>query len=238
MNRVFLDLGFIQIYWYSLLIALGLFVGIIIILKEAKRQKISEDFFVNLIFYGTIFAIIGARLYYVLFNWSYYSNHFVEIFEIWNGGMAIHGSMLAGGLFVIYYCMKSKVRFLKVIDIIVVGLIIGQAIGMKIGANYYHPTFLYESIWNLLGFIILLIARRFKYIHVGQITAIYMMWYGLGRFIIEGFRTDSLMLGSFRMAQIVSICMFVVGLVLFIIKFRMSRFDDRYNKEIVSEVNN
>lgn len=262
MSRVFLDLGFFQIYWYSLLIALALFVGIVIMLIEVRRQKMSEDFFINLIFYGTIFAIVGARLYYVLFNWSYYSEHVIEILEIWNGGLAIHGAMLGGGIFTIFYCRKCNVRFLKVIDIIVVGLIVGQAIGrwgnffnqeayggvvsleylqglhlpefiingMKIGANYYHPTFLYESLWNILGFIILLIFRRLRYTHVGQVTALYMIWYGIGRFFIEGLRTDSLMLGSLRMAQLVSIGMVVVGLVLFIQKLRMSRFDDQYNK--------
>ncbi len=261
MNRIALDLGFFQLYWYSILIALGLFVGIVIIIREARRQKIKEDFFINLIFYGTIIAIIGARLYYVLFNWSYYSQHVVEIFEIWNGGLAIHGAILAGGLFVLYYSLKSKQRVLKVVDIIVVGLIIGQAIGrwgnffnqeayggvvsltflqnlhlpefiingMKIGANYHHPTFLYESLWNLLGFVILLIVRRFRYTHTGQPTAVYMMWYGLGRFFIEGLRTDSLMLGNIRMAQLVSVLMFVAGLILFINKFRQSRFDDQYN---------
>ena len=261
MSRVAIDFGFFQLYWYSLLIAFGLLVGITIILREAKRQKISEDFFINLIFYGTIFAILGARAYYVIFNWSYYSTHLMEIFEIWNGGMAIHGSIIAGGLFVIYYCRKEHVRTLKIIDIIVVGLIIGQVIGrwgnffnqeayggvvslsylkslhlpdfiidgMKIGANYYHPTFLYESLWNLVGFVMLLIARRFRYIHVGQPTALYMIWYGIGRFFIEGLRTDSLMLGKLRMAQLVSIVMVIAGLVLFVYKFKKSRFDDQYN---------
>lgn len=261
MSRVALDLGFIQIYWYSIMIALGLFVGVSIILIEAKRQKISDDYMINMIFLGTLIAIFGARLYYVIFNWSYYSNHLIEAFEIWNGGLAIHGAMLFGGLFIIYYSHKNKQNFAKIIDIIVVGLIIGQAIGrwgnffnqeaygsvvtleylqnlnlpefiingMKIGSSYYHPTFLYESIWCLIGFIMLLIARRFRYIHVGQITALYMMWYGLGRFIIEGLRTDSLMFGSFKMAQLVSILMIIFGLGLFIYKYRKSRFDDQYN---------
>lgn len=262
MSRVAIDLGFIQIYWYSLMIALGLLVGVSVILIEAKKQKISEDYFINLIFYGVILAIIGARLYYVIFNWQYYSKHLIEIFEIWNGGLAIHGAMISGGLFVIYYSKKFKFDFVKIIDIIVVGLIIGQAIGrwgnffnqeayggivsleylkslclpefiinnMKIGTNYYHPTFLYECIWNIVGFVILIIVRRIKYIHVGQPTAIYMMWYGLGRLIIEGLRMDSLMLGNFRAAQLVSIVMIIVGVILFVAKQRKSRFDDRYNE--------
>lgn len=263
MNRVAIDLGFIQIYWYSIMIAVALLFGLVVILREAKKKDISEDFFINLIFYGVILAIIGARLYYVIFNWEYYADHFIEIFEIWNGGLAIHGGMIAGGLFVIFYSKKNRFNVMKVIDIIVVGLIIGQAIGrwgnffnqeayggvvsleflkalpipsfivegMKIGGSYHHPTFLYESIWCFIGFIGLLFVRRIRYIHVGQITAIYMMWYGLGRLIIEGLRTDSLMLGNFKVAQIVSILMILVGAIMFIVKQRKSKFDDRYNEE-------
>ena len=263
MSRVAIDLGFIQIYWYSIMIAIALLVGLTVILFEAKKKKISEDFFINLIFYGVIIAIFGARLYYVIFNWEYYSAHFIEIFEIWNGGLAIHGGMIAGGIFVLLYSRKFKFNMLKVIDIIVVGLIIGQAIGrwgnffnqeayggivsldflqslpipdfivegMKIGGSYHHPTFLYESIWCLIGFIGLLVVRRLRYIHVGQITAVYMMWYGLGRLIIEGFRTDSLMLGDIRVAQLVSIIMIVSGALLFVFKQRKSKFDDRYNED-------
>lgn len=270
MSRVALDLGFLQIYWYSIMIALALLVGVSIMLIEAKKQKISEDNFINLIFYGTLVGIVGARLYYVIFNWSYYSSHLIEILEIWNGGLAIHGAMITGGLFVIYYCKKVNFSILKIIDIIVVGLIIGQAIGrwgnffnqeaygrvvsleflqslhlpefiingMKIGANYYHPTFLYESIWCLIGFIILLIARKFRYIHVGQITALYMIWYGLGRFMIESLRTDSLMLGNFKMAQIISILMIIIGIIIFVYKYRKSRFEDQYNlnEEVIVSV--
>lgn len=270
MSRVAIDLGFIQIYWYSLMIALGLFFGVMVILMEARRQKIDEEFLINLIFYGVIFAILGARIYYVLFNWTYYSKHFVEIFEIWNGGLAIHGAMIGGGLFTIFYSRNNKCSFVKLIDVIVVGLILGQAIGrwgnffnqeayggvvslsflqnlhlpqfiidgMKIGSQYHHPTFLYESLWNLVGFVILLIVRRRNYIKNGQITATYMMWYGVGRLIIEGMRTDSLMLGSLRMAQLVSIAMIIIGAVIFVIKIRKPRFEDLYNTDSGLKIGN
>jgi len=263
MSRVALDLGFIQIYWYSLMIALGLLVGVSVILYEGKRQRISEDFLINLIFLGVIFAILGGRVYYVIFNWSYYQKHFVEVFEIWNGGMAIHGAIIVGGIFSVYYARKYKYNVIKIVDIIVLGLIIGQAIGrwgnffnqeayghavgldflqglhlpnfiidgMKIGNTYYHPTFLYESLWNVIGFIILMIVRKLRYLHLGQLTSIYMMWYGSGRFFIEGLRTDSLMLGSFRMAQIISVIMFLFGLALFIYMMLKSKFEYRYNNE-------
>ena len=267
MSRVALDLGFIQIYWYSIMIALGLFVGVSVILYEGRRKKIAEDFLINLIFLGTLFAILGGRIYYVIFNWGYYSRHLMEMFEIWNGGMAIHGAIIAGGIFTVYYAHKHEYNILKIVDIVVIGLIIGQAIGrwgnffnqeaygsavsleylqslhlpefiingMKIGNTYYHPTFLYESIWNLVGFIILLIASRIKYIHLGQLSSIYMMWYGIGRFIIEGLRTDSLMLGDFKMAQIVSVVMFLGGLALFVYMLTKSRFDYRYNEDYIEE---
>ncbi len=262
MSRIAIDLGFIQIYWYSIMIALGILVGSFIILFECKKQKIDEDFIVNLLFYGIIFGVIGARLYYILFNISYYSLHALEIFEIWNGGLAIHGGIIFATIFIYLYCKKNKQDFLKILDIIVVGLIAGQVIGrwgnffnqeafgtvvsleflkglhlpqfvingMLIGGEYHHPTFLYESIWNLLGLLMLVIARRFRYVKIGQPTALYMIWYGLGRLIIEAFRTDSLMLGPFRIAQIVSIFMIIIGVALFIYRYRQSRFESRYNE--------
>ena len=262
MSRIAIDLGFIQIYWYSIMIALGILVGSFIILFECKKQKINEDFIVNLLFYGIIFGVIGARLYYILFNISYYRLHALEIFEIWNGGLAIHGGIIFATLFIFFYCKKNKQDFLKILDIIVVGLIAGQTIGrwgnffnqeafgtvvsldflkglhlpqfvingMLIGGEYHHPTFLYESLWNLLGLLMLVIARRFRYVKIGQPTALYMIWYGLGRLIIEAFRTDSLMLGPFRIAQIVSIFMIIIGVALFVYKYRQSRFESRYNE--------
>ena len=261
MSRIALDLGFIQIYWYSIMIALALFAGSTVMVWECKRQKMDEEKFVNVLFWGVIFAIIGARLYYVFFNWDYYSHHLIEILEIWNGGLAIHGGILFGGLFVLYYCHKNRMDWLKTIDIIVIGLFLGQAIGrwgnffnqeahggivtldylhkmhipefvingMKIGGVYYEPTFFYESIWCFVGFIMLMIAKRFRYIKTGQLTALYMIWYGAGRHYIESKRTDSLMIGNYKVAQIVSIGLFLVGLFLFIYKFRKSRFHKLYN---------
>ena len=265
MNRVAIDLGFIQIYWYSLCILTGMMIGMFLVYRETKKRNISENLITNLIFYTVILAIIGARLYYVIFSWDYYSNNILEIFEIWNGGLAIHGAIIVGGLYLIYYTKRHKMDTLKVLDICSVGLIIGQAIGrwgnffnqeaygsevtleflkglhlpgfiidgMHINGAYYHPTFLYESLWCIIGFIILLVIRRRKYIKTGQIFGIYCMWYSLGRFFIEGLRTDSLMLGSFKMAQIVSIGMFLVGLFFFIRRLKVSRFEHLYNESIV-----
>ncbi len=267
MDRVALDLGFVQIYWYSICILIGLLVGMYLVYREASKKGINDSFVTNLIFDTVIISIIGARLYYVIFNWGYYSKHTLEIFEIWGGGLAIHGAIILGGLFLICYSRKHKVDTLRLLDICSVGLIIGQAIGrwgnffnqeahggvvsleflkslhlpqfiidnMYIFDSadgifaYRHPTFLYESLWCLLGFIILLIIRRRKYVKTGQIFGTYCIWYSIGRFFIEGLRTDSLMLSSLRMAQIVSIGMFLVGVFFVVRRFRCGKFDFLYN---------
>ena len=252
MDRVAIDFGVIQIYWYSLFIILGMLVGMFFVYNEAKKKNIPEVIITNIVFYTVLVSIVGARLYYVIFNWSYYSVHSLEIFELWNGGLAIHGAIIFGGTFLIAYCKKRKLDILMILDICAVGLIIGQAIGrwgnffnqeaygsevtldflkglhlpqfiingMHINGSYYHPTFLYESIWCLIGFVVLLVIRKRRYIKIGQMFATYCMWYGFGRFFIEGMRTDSLMLGSLKMAQIVSIGMFLVGLFFFIKRFK------------------
>ena len=248
MNPILLDLGIVKIYWYSVMILLGLLIGGWLILKESKRFGISEDFIINLFFFAVPISILGARLYYVAFNWTYYSTHLSETLMIWEGGLAIHGGMLFGLLWVIFYTKKYKVNTYRILDMIVVGLIIGQAIGrwgnffngeahggittlehlqqlhlpefiingMYIDGNYYLPTFLYESIWNFIGFIILLIVRRIKYIKIGQTTAIYFIWYGIGRFFIEAFRTDSLMFFGLKIAQIVSLIGIIIGIIIIV----------------------
>jgi len=263
MSDIFISIGNFSIKWYSILIFVALIVGILIINREADRFKIDENFITNLIFWTIIFAIIGARAYYVLFNLDYYKIHPNEIIKIWEGGIAIHGAILFGAVFVILYTLKYKVNSLKIFDICVPALLIGQAIGrwgnffnkeaygaattleylkklnlpqfiingMNINGIYYHPTFLYESVWNLIGFIILMIFRRRKYLKIGTLTSIYLMWYSIGRFLIEILRTDSLMLGDFKMAQIASIILFIVGLIIFIYSHRGSKLDDLYNNK-------
>lgn len=260
-NPIMLDLGIISIRWYSFFIFAALILGGILVMKESKKWNISEDFMINLAFYLIPISIIGARLYFVFFHWDYYSNHTLEIFQIWNGGLAIHGALLSGLLFLLFYSHKHKINSLRLLDIIVVGLLLGQAIGrwgnfmngeahgpvttlaflqslhlpqfiidgMFIDGAYYHPTFLYESLWCFLGFILILFIRRYKYIKIGQPTAFYLVWYGLGRFFIEGLRTDSLMFHGFKMAQVVSIIMIISGILLFFIRGRGSKFENQYN---------
>lgn len=262
MNQIFLDLGFIQIYWYSVILFVAFLLGGMLALNESKRFKIKEDYMINLFFYLVPIALIGARIYFVLFHLDQYSLDPISILKIWEGGLAIHGGIIAGLLFIIFYTKKYKINTLRILDILAVSLILGQAIGrwgnfmngeafgpattleklqnmhlpefiingMNINGTYHIPTFLYESIWCLIGFIILLIFRRNKYTKIGMITALYMIWYSIGRFFIEGLRQDSLMLGDFRVAQIVSIILIVVGIIMFIkIKRQGSVFENKYN---------
>ena len=268
MNPVLVDLGFIKIYWYSIMIFLGLLVGGTIIMKEAKRNKLSDDFMTNLILFLIVFAVIGARLYYVAFNWSYYSSNLIDIIKIWEGGLAIHGGIIAGLITMYLYCKKYNVSLTRVLDFVCPSLILAQAIGrwgnffngeahgpattllalqnkhipnfiikgMQVNGIYYEPTFFYESLWCLLGFIIMLIIRRSKKTKIGTLTATYLMWYGAGRFFIEGMRTDSLMLGGFKVAQIVSVIMFIIGLLAIMIISRKDRYEDLYNNEETKDI--
>lgn len=248
MDRVALDLGIIQVYWYSIFIFLGILAGCITIYLESKRRKIDQEFMLNLAFNSIIFGVIGARLYYVLFNLDYYKANPIEILEIWNGGLAIHGGLIAGCLVVLYQCRKNRIKPLKIFDIIVVGLILGQAIGrwgnffnqeaygaittaaklqsmgipkfvidgMFILGEYREPTFFFESMWNLFGFVALLIIRRYPYLKLGQLSGFYLVWYSAARFIIEGMRVDSLMMNNLKVAQLASIIMIILGVFLFI----------------------
>lgn len=261
MNPVIFTIFGIDIQWYSILILIGIVIGLILLEKEAKKFKYPKDLIFNICFWAIIMGIIGARLYYVIFNFSYYSNNLLEIFAIWNGGLAIHGGIIAGVLTVLFFAKKYHLNFLKLLDMAAPSLILAQAIGrwgnffngeahgiattytelknllipefvidgMNIGGVYYLPTFYFESLWCLLGFIILLIIRRLKYIKVGATTCIYLMWYSLGRFFIEAWRTDSLMIGGFKVAQIISIILFITGLVYLIYLSRKGKYENLYN---------
>ena len=270
MNSVAISLGNFDITWYSLCILVGVMLASLLFLLECKKYEINIDFGINLIFWTVIFGIIGARIYFVLFNLSYYLENPVEILEVWKGGLAIHGGIIGGLLFIIFYSLKYKVRILKMTDMAVVGLIIAQAMGrwgnffngeahgpettrevlegikiipnfvidgMNIAGTYYQPTFYYEFLWCLLGFVILLCVRKFyEYLKVGQLTGIYLMWYGIGRFFVESLITDSLMLKEFKVAQIVSVIMFVVGLIMLILGFKGSKFENRYDDYEIEDI--
>ncbi len=269
MSGVLFTIGNFEIRIYSVLILLAVIIGYFMITSEAKRFQIKKEFMFNMLFWTLIFAIIGARLYYVAFNWDYYGSNLSEIYKVWNGGLAIHGAILAGGLTMIIYCKKYKVRTGKIFDIVVPALLLGQAIGrwgnffnmeaygsvveyhtlvnmkiipqfiidnMYINGQYHLPMFYFESLWCLLGFILILFIRRRKYIKDGQIMAFYLMWYSLARFVIESFRTDSLMLGSVKIAQVVSVILFLIGLCVQFIQSRKPKLEELYNKVETGEI--
>lgn len=249
MNPEIISFLGISIRWYSVLILLGIIIGIFLAEKEAKKFNFPKDFIFDFAFWCIIVGILGARAYYVLFNFSYYKNDFFEIFRVWNGGLAIHGGLIAGFITALVYCRIKKQKLFKVTDIAVVSVILAQAIGrwgnffngeahgpittlenlqalhlpsfvikgMYIDGVYYQPTFLYESLWCILGFILLLFIRKmFKHLKTGQLTCFYLVWYGIGRYFIESLRTDSLMLGGLKAAQLVSISCIFVGIIFFI----------------------
>jgi phosphatidylglycerol:prolipoprotein diacylglycerol transferase len=243
MNPIFLSIGNISIYWYSVILLIGFVLGFLILLKVGEKEEISKDFIYDYACYLIPICLIGARIYYVLFNLDYYISDFISIFKVWEGGLAIHGGMIAGIIFTFYYTKKKQIPFLKLADILVISLIVGQILGrwgnffngeaygpqttlsflnslhlpkfiingMYIDGNYYQPTFLYESIWNFLGLIILIIIKKQEKKN-GYASAYYLIHYGVGRFLIERLRQDSLMLGNLKMAQFVSILMIFAGI--------------------------
>ncbi len=269
MNPIAISLGKFEIRWYTLFIIIAFLIVSFLVFKEAKKFNFSKDFMFNLIFWIIIIGFLGARIYYVLFNWNYYSNHLDEIIKIWQGGLAIHGGLIAGTFTIFVYAKKYKVNFLKLLDIICVPLLLGQAIGrwgnffnseahgaattiqvlqsfhipkfiingMNIDGIYYHPTFFYESILCLIAFIVLFFIRRFKYIKIGQTTALYLIFYGIIRFFIESSRTDSLIFFGFKAAQVISIIMIILGLILFFALYRKSKFENLYNEVNEEQIN-
>ncbi len=263
MNPVAFTIYNFEVRWYSLCLLVGMLISLFMVIREAKRFNIPKDFMFNLAFWVIIIGIICARIYYCAFNFELYKDNIVDVFKIWEGGLAIHGGIIGGFLTLLFYTKRYNISTSKITDIVVVPLILAQAIGrwgnffngeahgvattymhlkelhipefiiqgMKIGNVYYHPTFLYESIYCLIGFIIMLFLRRYRYLKKGQLTCFYLMYYSVGRFFIEALRTDSLMLGGFRAAQIVSVGMFIIGLIIFIVLCRKSRYEDLYSAE-------
>ncbi len=244
---VILDIGPISIRWYGLLIAIAVITGVSLSQYLAKRRHVNPELIADLSIWLVIGAIPAARLYYVLFQWSEYEQHPEKIIAIWQGGIAIHGAIMGGTLAALIFAKLNRVSFWQLADLVAPSLILGQAIGRwgnffnseafgrptnlpwklyipiqnrpsaLINFEYFHPTFLYESLWNLIVFA-LLITLFFRSLsgkprwRLGTIFLFYVLGYSLGRFLIEGFRIDSLMLGSFRIAQVVSLIAIVLSL--------------------------
>lgn len=261
MNPILITIGNFEIRWYAVFILIGVLISLHLINKESKRFNFKQEFMFNMCFWTIIFGFIGARIYYVIFNWDYYRYNIIEIVQIWNGGLAIHGGIIAGLLTIWAYTNKYKARTIRYLDILCVPLPLAQAIGrwgnffnseahgaattlehlkelhipkfiingMQIDGIYYTPTFLYESISCLILFIILILFRRGTYRKVGSPLALYLIGYGIIRFFIEISRTDALMIAGFKIAQIVSIVMIIVGVSILIQNTRKSKFEDLYN---------
>ena len=248
MNRVLITIGPFTIYWYSFLIITAVLLGSAIATKYSRTQNMPSTIISDMILGLVISAIIGARTYYVIFNFTEYKDYLLDIFQVWKGGLAIYGAIIGGTLYLLYYCKKRQVSFIKMLDICSLSLLLGQAIGrwgnffnqeaygiittdthlrslfipefiikgMYIEDAYRTPTFLYESLWCLIGVLILARIRKKSSLIVGKQISFYMIWYGIGRFFIEGMRTDSLYFGSFRISQIVSLIIVIIGIIWYI----------------------
>jgi phosphatidylglycerol:prolipoprotein diacylglycerol transferase len=232
MDKVAFSVFGIDVMWYGVLMATGMILGTLIAIKEAKRVGIKEDDVLDLAMWAIPMGLIGARLYYVLFNADYYFANPSQILNFRGGGMAVHGSLIGGILTGYIFTKIRHIDFLKMADTVLIGMPLAQAIGRWgnfINGEAYgsqtdlpwaiivdgvsvHPTFLYESIWDFLIFVYLWLIRKKKK-YEGQILVYYITLYSLGRFFIEGLRTDSLMFGPIKMAQLISLVGVVGGII-------------------------
>ena len=261
MNPILFSFGSVVIRWYSLFILIAFICVYYLFKKESWRFRVPQDFVFNLAFWIFILGILGARVWYVLFHLDYYSHNIVDIFKVWEGGLAIHGGIIVGIIMILIFCKKYKFRFIRLLDFIAPALLLGQAIGrwgnffngeahgvattaatlksylvpqfiidgMTINGVTYVPTFLFESLACLILFIIFMIIRNYRYLKVGTLSALYFMGYGIIRFFIEFQRVDALKVGDVRVAQVISVISFIVGLTILINNSRKGKLDDLYN---------
>lgn len=218
----------LSVRWYGILLSAGILVGIMLAYNEAKRLGHDPEYIIDLALWCVPMAVIGARLYYVIFEWDYYKGDIMKIISIWEGGLAIHGALIAAVLTGYIFTRVRKISFWETADIAAPSIIIGQAIGrwgnfvnqeahggptdlpwgIMVDGVKVHPTFLYESLWNLGVFIFLILYRKKKKAD-GEVFLLYGILYSAGRFWIEGLRTDSLMFMGMRVAQLVSVLVIV-----------------------------
>ena len=226
-----------DIYWYGIIIACGFLLAAMYMMARAKDFGVTQDDVLDILLWAVPVGIVCARLYYCIFYWELYADDPVSILYIWQGGLAIYGGIIGGALTLLIVAKVKKIPAPVFLDLAGMGVIIGQCIGrwgnfmnreahgavtdsfFKMGladaagtVTYYHPTFLYESVWNLVGFILLHAASK-KRKFDGEIFLLYVAWYGLGRAWIEGLRTDSLYLFStgIRVSQLVAIVSFAAA---------------------------
>lgn len=254
MNPIAFSISGFDVRWYGIMISFAILVALFIAYINVKKRNMDFNVIIDLFLWGFPFAIIGARTYYVIFEWDYYKNHLDQILNIRGGGIAIHGALIGAILTAFIYCKIKKVDFLKYADVAIPSIIIAQGIGrwgnffnseahggevskefishfpkfiqngMFIGGKYYHPTFLYESIWDILiGVILIIILYKLSDKYKGIVLASYGILYSVGRYFIEGLRTDSLYIGNIRMAQLISIVIIIVSAIYMIYIFSKNK---------------
>lgn len=258
-NRVAFSIGGLEVYWYGVLIALGLFLGVLFAYSQAKRFGVDGDRMIEVVLVGVVFAIICGRIYFVIFSDQEF-NTFYDLIDLRSGGMAIYGAIIGAFIGAVIGCKWRKVPILPMFDLGAMGFLIGQGIGRwgnfvnqeAFGSNTsgpfgmisqetiaylernqallesrgvtvdpyipVHPTFLYESVWCAVGFLLIFLYRKYRKFN-GEIFLFYLIWYGAGRFVIEGFRTDSLMIDgiNLRVSQLVGILSVIVGLAIWVV---------------------
>ena len=256
-DRVAFELFGKPIYWYGVIIMLGIVAAFIHAIIRSKREGFTTDDVLDMGIFTVLFGVLGARLYYVVttLDTHQYKN-FIDVIAIWEGGLAIYGGIIAGCTALVLTAVYKKINPLKVMDAVGPGVMLAQAIGrwgnfmngeafgyevaegsllypFRMGLisdythtgstmHYYHPTFLYESLWNIAGFVFICLIYRKKKFN-GQMALTYFAWYGFGRFFIEGLRTDSLYVGPFRISQVVGLVCFVAGITLMVVGSVLTR---------------
>ncbi len=262
-DKTAISLGPINIQWYAICILTGIVIAAAIGIAEGKRFGISTDDILDGIIIIVPLSILGARLFYVLFELDKYDSLFDALNPFDGGwaGLAIVGGIITAFVSALVFAKVKKINIFILFDLMAPGFLIAQSIGrwgnfvnqeahgpatsqeflesvlglpdfivnqMKIGSLYYHPTFLYESIWNLIGFVIVIMLRRVRVLKIGELFAIYMIWYGIGRFFIEYYRTDSLMIGDLKVNMLMGIGMVILGTTLIIVKRKLKIHDEYY----------
>ena len=242
-NRVAFNVFGKDIYWYGVIIALGFALAVLYCSLRIRRFGFNNDLLFDALVAALPSAIVGARLYYVIWEWGYYSKYPSEIIAVWHGGMAIYGGIIGALIAVAVYGRVKRGSIPGMFDVAALGLLIGQCLGrwgnfingeahgtltdsvlgMTVnGYGPFHPTFLYESVWTALGFVVLHLVSVYFYRFRGQIFLSYLVWYGAGRAVIEGLRTDSLYIGQtdIRVSQVVAVVSCITGLVLLVLCLR------------------
>ncbi|TCZ72870.1 prolipoprotein diacylglyceryl transferase [Paenibacillus albiflavus] len=296
-SQIAFNIGPIPIHWYGIILATGAVAGLLLAIQEGKRFNIKPEFFMDLLLYGAVVAIICARIYYVAFQWDQYKDQPLKIFAIWEGGIAIYGALIGAVIAAVFLTRSRGYSFWRIADIAAPGLFAGQLIGrwgnfvnqeayggpvseaflrdklhlpdfivnrMFIQGEYHHPTFLYESVWNLVGLLLIILwLRRRSFVRAGEVFMSYLIWYSIGRFFIEGLRTDSLSFtgpdwlasfmnilwspmelvfewgamtygGNIRISQLVGILIIVACIIIIVVRRQTGAARERYLDPITS----